>query len=150
MVAGFLLAYEQSNSVSIENLLCLIYCLLIQIGTNLANDYFDYVKGADFKRDNAPVRLVSSGLIKPRTMLAVSCLVFLLSFILGIYIMESVVGSRYLLLVGIFSVLFGLGYTGGPFPLAYNGMGDIFVILFFGFVAVLTTHYVTISSAGLN
>ena len=151
VVAGFLLAYEQSNSVSIETgLLCLIYCLLIQIGTNLANDYFDYVKGADFKRDNAPVRLVSSGLIKPRTMLAVSCLVFLLSFILGIYIMESVVGSRYLLLVGIFSVLFGLGYTGGPFPLAYNGMGDIFVILFFGFVAVLTTHYVTISSAGLN
>ena len=73
-------------------------------------------------------------------MLAVSCLVFLLSFILGIYIMESVVGSRYLLFVGIMSVLFGLGYTGGPFPLAYNGMGDIFVI-FFWLCLVLTTHW---------
>ena len=89
--------------------------MLIQVGTNFANDYFDFVKGADSKRDRAPVRMVSSGIIKPRTMLIASCLVFLLSFAVGVYIMLSVNGSRYLLLVGLVSVLFGLGYTGGPF-----------------------------------
>ena len=143
VVAGFLLAYEQSDFVSKGvGMLCLLYCLLIQVGTNFANDYFDFVKGADSKRDRAPVRMVSSGIIKPRTMLIASCLVFLLSFAVGVYIMLSVNGSRYL--------LFGLGYTGGPFPLAYNGMGDVFVIIFFGFVAVLTTYYVTSLSANLN
>ena len=151
VVAGFLLAYEQSDFVSKGvGMLCLLYCLLIQVGTNFANDYFDFVKGADSKRDRAPVRMVSSGIIKPRTMLIASCLVFLLSFAVGVYIMLSVNGSRYLLLVGLVSVLFGLGYTGGPFPLAYNGMGDVFVIVFFGFVAVLTTYYVTSLSANLN
>ena len=129
---------------------CLLYCLLIQIGTNLANDYFDFIKGADSKRENAPVRMVSSGLIKPRTMLVASLFVFFISFVLGIYIMNSVDGSPYLILVGIFSVIFGIGYTAGPFSIAYNGMGDVFVVIFFGFVAVLSTQYVTILSVGLE
>jgi 1,4-dihydroxy-2-naphthoate octaprenyltransferase len=151
VVAGFLLAYEQSPMVSkLVGFLCLLYCLLIQIGTNLANDYFDFIKGADSKRENAPVRMVSSGLIKPRTMLAASLFVFFISFVLGIYIMNSVDGSPYLILVGIFSVIFGIGYTAGPFSIAYNGMGDVFVVIFFGFVAVLSTQYVTILSVGLE
>ena len=150
VVAGFLLAYEQSDFVSKRvGMLCLLYCLLIQVGTNFTNDYFDLLKVRS-KRDRAPVRMVSSGIIKPRTMLIASCLVFLLSFAVRVYIMLSVNRSRYLLLVGLVSVLFGLGYTGGPFPLAYNGMGDVFVIVFFGFVAVLTTYYVTSLSANLN
>ena len=151
VVAGFLLAYEQSPMVSkLVGFLCLLYCLLIQIGTNLANDYFDFIKGADSKRENAPVRMVSSGLIKPRTMLVASLFVFFISFVLGIYIMNSVDGSPYLILVGIFSVIFGIGYTAGPFSIAYNGMGDVFVVIFFGFVAVLSTQYVTILSVGLE
>ena len=151
VVAGFLLAYEQSPMVSkLVGFFCLLYCLLIQIGTNLANDYFDYIKGADSKRENAPVRMVSSGLIKPRTMLVASLFVFFISFVLGIYIMNSVDGSPYLILVGIFSVIFGIGYTAGPFSIAYNGMGDVFVVIFFGFVAVLSTQYVTILSVGLE
>ena len=151
VVAGFLLAYEQSPMVSkLIGFLCLLYCLLIQIGTNLANDYFDFIKGADSKRENAPVRMVSSGLIKPRTMLVASLFVFFISFVLGIYIMNSVDGSPYLILVGIFSVIFGIGYTAGPFSIAYNGMGDVFVVIFFGFVAVLSTQYVTILSVGLE
>ena len=151
VVAGFLLAYEQSPMVSkLVGFFCLFYCLLIQIGTNLANDYFDFIKGADSKRENAPVRMVSSGLIKPRTMLVASLFVFFISFVLGIYIMNSVDGSPYLILVGIFSVIFGIGYTAGPFSIAYNGMGDVFVVIFFGFVAVLSTQYVTILSVGLE
>ena len=151
VMAGFLLAYEQSSNVSKEvGLLCLLYCLLVQIGTNLANDYFDFKKGADAKRENAPTRMVSNGSIKPHTMFLVFCLVFLISFGVGIYIMESVDASRYLIIVGFLSILFGLGYTGGPFPLAYNGLGDVFVILFFGYVAILTTHYVIILPEGLN
>ena len=151
VVAGFLLAYEQSPMVSkLVGFFCLLYCLLIQIGTNLANDYFDFIKGADSKRENAPVRMVSSGIIKPRTMLVASLFVFFISFVLGIYIMNSVDGSPYLILVGIFSVIFGIGYTAGPFSIAYNGMGDVFVVIFFGFVAVLSTQYVTILSVGLD
>ena len=143
VVAGFLLAYEQAPNVSkVTSILCLLYCLLIQIGTNFANDYFDFLKGADEKRENAPRRMVSSGLISPKFMLLGTCLIFLLSFMVGVYLMESVKGSRYLLVVGVASILFGLGYTGGPFPLAYNGLGDLFVVVFFGFVAVLTTQYV--------
>ena len=149
VVAGFLLAYEQSVSVSWEiPLLCLVYCSMVQIGTNFANDYFDFIKGADFKRDNAPKRMVSSGLIKPRAMLVALILVFLVSFVVGIYIMEAVSGSRILILVGISSIIFGVVYTGGPYPLAYNGLGDIFVIIFFGFVAVLTNNYVKVFSVG--
>ena len=151
VVAGFLLAYEQSPMVSkLVGFLCLLYCLLIQISTNLANDYFDFIKGADSKRENAPVRMVSSGLIKPRTMLVASLFVFFISFVLGIHIMNSVDGSPYLILVGIFSVIFGIGYTAGPFSIAYNGMGDVFVVIFFGFVAVLSTQYVIILSVGLE
>ncbi len=147
VVAGFLLAYEQAPNVSkVTGILCLLYCLLIQIGTNFANDYFDFLKGADERRENAPRRMVSSGLISPKFMFLGTCLVFLLSFMVGIYIMETVQGSRFLLVVGIASILFGFGYTGGPFPLAYNGLGDLFVVLFFGFVAVLTTQYVVILS----
>ena len=78
VMAGFLLAYEQSSNVSKEvGLLCLLYCLLVQIGTNLANDYFDFKKGADSKRDRAPTRMVSNGSIKPHTMFLAFCLVFL-------------------------------------------------------------------------
>ena len=150
VVAGFLLAYEQSPDVSkVTGILCLLYCLLIQIGTNFANDYFDFLKGADDRRENAPQRMVSSGLIKSKVMLLATCLVFCLSFTVGIYIMESVEGSRFLIFVGMTSILFGVGYTGGPFPLAYNGLGDMFVVIFFGFVAVLTTHYVVILSVDL-
>ena len=150
VVAGFLLAYEQSPNVSkATGILCLLYCLLVQIGTNFANDYFDFLKGADDRRENAPQRMVSSGLIKPKVMFVATCLVFCLSFAVGIYIMESVEGSRFLVFVGMTSILFGVGYTGGPFPLAYNGLGDLFVVVFFGFVAVLTTHYVVIMSVDL-
>ena len=73
---------------------------------------------------------------------------FILGFVVGIVVMELVGGSRYLLVIGLLSLICGVGYTGGPYPLAYNGLGDIFVILFFGLVGVEATHYILILSAG--
>ena len=149
VTAGYLLAWDQSKDVSIFiGLLCLIYCLLIQIGTNLANDYYDFMKGADEKRTNAPERMVSSGIINPKSMLFASYLVLFTGFVVGIFIMEAVHASRLLLLVGFLSFICGIGYTGGPYPLAYNGLGDLFVLIFFGFVGVEVTHYVIVLSAG--
>jgi 1,4-dihydroxy-2-naphthoate octaprenyltransferase len=149
VTAGFLLAYEQSHDVSFyTGFLCLVYCVMIQVGTNFANDYFDFLKGADNNRENAPQRMVSAGLVQPKVMLAATCLVFVVGFIVGIFVMESVNGSRYLLVVGVLSLICGVGYTGGPYPLAYNGLGDVFVVLFFGLVGVGATHYVVILSTG--
>ncbi|MDA7757992.1 1,4-dihydroxy-2-naphthoate octaprenyltransferase [Opitutales bacterium] len=149
VTAGFLLAYEKSKNVSIfMGFLCLIYCVFIQVGTNFANDYFDFIKGADDKRINAPKRMVSAGLVQPKVMLLATLLVFILGFVVGIVVMELVGGSRYLLVIGLLSLICGVGYTGGPYPLAYNGLGDIFVILFFGLVGVEATHYILILSAG--
>ena len=127
--------------------LCLVFALLIQIATNFYNDYYDYVKGADSIRKLGPTRLVQAGQINGRKLKNIALVLLFLAFCLGIWIMEYCGASRLLLLVGIGSVICAFAYTGGPFPLAYNGLGDLFVILFFGLVAVSTTHYVLVSHA---
>jgi len=121
-------------------LICLAFSLLVQIATNMANDYYDHIRGADTEHRLGPERLVASGKITPKAMLAVSLLVFLLAFFIGL----NLVAYRgwELLLVGVVSIVFGYGYTGGPFPLAYRGLGDVFVVLFFGLVATMGTVYV--------
>ena len=121
-------------------LVCLAFSLLVQIATNMANDYYDHIRGADTEDRIGPERLVASGKISPRAMLVASLAVFGVAFIIGL----NLVGYRgwELLLVGVVSIIFGYGYTGGPFPLAYRGLGDVFVILFFGLVATMGTVYV--------
>lgn len=120
--------------------ICLVFALLVQIATNMANDYYDHVRGADTKDRLGPERLSASGRIEPRKMLVASLLVFLFAFLVGL----NLVAYRdwTLLVVGIVSIVFGYGYTGGPFPLAYRGLGDVFVIIFFGLVATMGTVYV--------
>lgn len=119
---------------------CMAFALLVQIGTNMANDYYDHIKGADTADRVGPQRMVASGRIRPRAMLAASLLAFAAAFLLGL----SLVAYRgwELLAVGVASIVFGFGYTGGPFPLAYRGLGDVFVVLFFGLVATMGTCYV--------
>lgn len=129
-------------------LVCLLFALLVQIGTNMANDYYDHVKGADTKDRLGPERLVASGRIEPKRMLWVSLAVFLLAFLVGLNLV--VYRDWWLLLVGVVSIVFGYGYTGGPFPLAYRGLGDVFVILFFGLVATMGTVYVVTGELTLN
>jgi 1,4-dihydroxy-2-naphthoate octaprenyltransferase len=120
--------------------ICLLFALLVQVGTNFANDYFDFVKGADTPARVGPRRAVAAGLIAARTMLGATWLVLGAAFLVGLLLVRE--GGWILLPVGIVSIACAIAYTGGPFPLGYNGLGDVFVFIFFGLVAVDTTFYV--------
>ncbi|RXK56629.1 1,4-dihydroxy-2-naphthoate polyprenyltransferase [Oleiharenicola lentus] len=120
--------------------ICLAFALLVQIGTNFANDYFDFVQGADTPARVGPRRAVAAGLIAPRTMLAATWLVLGVAFAVGLLLVRE--GGWVLLPIGIVSIVCAIAYTGGPFPLGYNGLGDVFVFIFFGLVAVCATFYV--------
>jgi 1,4-dihydroxy-2-naphthoate octaprenyltransferase len=121
-------------------LVCLAFALLVQIGTNFANDYFDYVQGADTPARVGPRRAVAAGLISPPVMLVATGLVLGAAFLIGLLLVRE--GGWILLPVGIVSIVCAIAYTGGPYPLGYNGLGDVFVFVFFGLVAVGATFYV--------
>ena len=146
---GTSLAFQQSEDLSFALIaMCFLFSFLLQIATNFANDYFDFLKGADEKRTLGPKRFSTHGVIAGLDLRNASYTLLFFAFILGVFMMENSGASRWLLLIGIASVLSAIAYTGGPFPFAYNGLGDVFVILFFGFVAVCTTHYILITEAG--
>lgn len=139
MVGTALAAAHRSADLG-KATICLLFALLVQIGTNFANDYFDFVKGADTAGRVGPRRAVAAGLIAPRTMLLATGLVLGVAFAVGLLLVRE--GGWLLLPIGVGSILCALAYTGGPFPLGYRGLGDVFVFLFFGLVAVDTTFYV--------
>ncbi len=118
----------------------LLAALLIQIGTNFANDFYDWKKGADTAARLGPTRVTSAGLLAPASVQRGVLLAFGLAALVGLYLVA--LGGWPILLVGVASILSGLAYTAGPFPLGYNGLGDLFVFLFFGIVAVTGTFYV--------
>jgi 1,4-dihydroxy-2-naphthoate octaprenyltransferase len=120
--------------------LCLGFALLVQIGTNLANDYYDFIKGADTAARVGPRRAVAAGLIAPKTMRAAMTAVFLSAFLCGLGLIAW--GGPWLLVIGVTSIACGYAYTGGPWPLGYIGLGDVFVFIFFGLVAVGATYFV--------
>lgn len=120
--------------------ICLVFALLVQIGTNFANDYSDFIKGADREDRLGPRRAVASGLILARTMARATVLTFAAAFLAGLSLIPW--GGWWLLPIGIASLVFGWAYTGGPYPLAYHGLGDVFVFVFFGLVAVGGTFFV--------
>ena len=121
-------------------MVCLAFALLIQIGTNYANDYFDFLKGADTVERVGPRRAVAAGLIAPATMKRAMRAVFTLAFLVGLWLLNF--GGWPLLVIGVLSIVSGILYTGGPYPLAYHGWGDVFVFVFFGLVAVTATYFV--------
>lgn len=140
VIIGTAMAYGEGKLHLLSAVLAGIAAVLIQIGTNFANDYFDFIHGADQKDRLGPTRVTQAGLVKPQTMRRATILVFTLAFIVGIYLMWR--GGWPILTIGILSILFGVLYTAGPYPLGYNGLGDIFVLIFFGIVAVGGTYYV--------
>jgi 1,4-dihydroxy-2-naphthoate octaprenyltransferase len=140
---GGSLAFSNCNKLDTELLfLCLLFSFLIQIGTNFANDYYDFIKGADRNRSIAPKRYASSGDLHPKNIRNASYAVLLLSFLIGLLILFNSKGSLHLIWVGCACIASAIFYTGGPRPIAYNGLGDVFVVFFYGFVAVEVTHYV--------
>ncbi len=118
--------------------------LLLQIGSNFANDVFDYEKGADTAERVGPMRAVASGLISPQAMKRGMWLVFLVALLLGVYL--TVVAGPVIVAIGLLSITAAIAYTGGPYPLGYNGLGELFVMIFFGFVAVCGTQFVNTAS----
>jgi len=140
VVVGMAMAQAHGAFVLLPALAALAGALLIQIGANLANDYFDYVKGADFTGRKGPTRVAQSGLISLPQLRAGIALTFALAALTGVYLI--IVGGWPILVLGIASLLSALAYTGGPFPIGYHGLGDLFVFAFFGLAAVCGTYYV--------
>lgn len=140
VVVGSSLAYHDGFYDWRPALICLLFAFLVQIGTNFANDYLDGVKGSDTKERIGPQRAVASGLVDANSMRRATILTLMAAFCLGLLLIPF--GGWWLLLVGLASVSCAWLYTGGPYPLAYNGLGDVFVILFFGFIAVGCTYFV--------
>lgn len=140
VLAASALAWHDGRAKPLAAVICGVFALLIQIGTNFANDYYDYVKGADTAERVGPRRAVAAGWVTPRTMRWVMMLVFGAAFVVGLSLLHY--GGWILLLVGVASIVCGVAYTGGPYPLGYNGLGDVFVFVFFGIVAVCTTYFV--------
>ena len=114
--------------------------VLILIGTNLANDVFDFEKGADTKERLGPTRVTQAGLLRPSAVRAGMWTAFALAALCGVYL--TWVAGPAVLVIGVASVLAGLAYTGGPYPLGYHGLGDVFVFAFLGLVAVGGSEFV--------
>jgi 1,4-dihydroxy-2-naphthoate octaprenyltransferase len=140
VVTGTALAISENKFVLLYSIIALLCSILIQIGTNYVNDLYDFLKGADNEKRKGPERVLASGWITVTEMKIASVLVFLTSFILGLYLVY--VSGTVVLIIGVLSIIAGIAYTAGPFPLAYNGLGDIFVFLFFGLVGTMGTYYV--------
>ncbi len=139
VVIGAAMALSDGNINAAILAVTLIATVLIQIGTNFANDYYDFVKGADTEHRTGPVRAIGAGLVTPAEMKKAFIITFGLAIIFGGFLVLK--GRTPILIIGIASVLFGLLYTAGPFPLGYLGLGELFVLIFFGPVAVGGTYY---------
>lgn len=120
-------------------LIALTGAVLIQIGTNLANDYFDYKKGADVPERKGPLRVTQSGLIEPQIVLSAALIVLALSGIC--YFFLVIRGGWPIAILGLIALLSAVFYTAGPYPLGYIGLGEVFVLFFFGPVALAGTYY---------
>ncbi len=140
VAVGTAVAFHHDVFVLLPALAAFVGAGLIQIGTNLANDFFDAESGADNEDRLGPTRVVQAGLLSATAVKRATALVFLAAALVGAYLVA--VAGWPILIIGIASILSGLAYTGGPYPLGYNGLGDIFVFIFFGLVAVTGTYYV--------
>lgn len=140
VLVGTALAGTSGHFHAVSFLATLVGALFIQVGTNLSNDYSDARRGADTEDRLGPVRVTAGGLVPPRQVLRATWVSFAVAVLAGIYLV--VVAGWQLLLVGAASILAGVLYTGGPRPYGYEGLGELFVFLFFGLVAVAGSYFV--------
>lgn len=140
VLVGAALAYRHGLFDAIPAILCLLVALFAQIASNLANDYFDFKKGADGSERLGQARAVASGWIQPKTMLYATFIILGLACICGCGLLFY--GGWELILVGVAIVLGVLAYSAGPYPLAYRGWGDVCVLVFYGIIPVCFTYYI--------
>jgi len=129
-------------------LVCLLTALLLQIGSNLANDVFDFERGTDTAERLGPTRVTQAGMLTPKQVKIGMAVVFGLSAIIGLYL--AWLGGWVIIILGVAAIISAIAYTGGPFPIGYHGLGDIFVFIFFGLASVAGTYYIqagTVTSA---
>ena len=143
VLVGTSAAVEGTDDLRVGAFLAaLIGSVFIQVGTNLANDYSDARRGADSMDRLGPVRVTASGLVAPRRVLVATWVAFAVAVAAGIYL--TALAGPVILAVGVVSILAGVLYTGGPRPYGYEGLGEAFVFLFFGLVAVNGSYFVQV------
>ena len=134
VLVGTALAATEGTFRVLTFVAAMLGALFIQVGTNLSNDYSDARRGADTEDRLGPVRVTAGGLVPPRQVLVATYVAFGLAVLAGAYLIAT--AGWELLLIGVASILAGVLYTGGPRPYGYEGLGEVFVFLFFGVVAV--------------
>lgn len=140
VVMGAALAWRDGVLRLDATLVCLLAALLLQIGSNLANDVFDFERGTDTHERLGPTRVTQAGLLTPAQVKFGMGLVFGAAALLGLYLIW--LGGLPILIIGATAIVAAIAYTGGPFPLGYHGLGDLFVFIFFGLASVAGTYYV--------
>ena len=129
IIVGISLSYKMSNTIDWGlTALILLSAVLLQIGSNYANDAYDYLKGADTKNRKGPKRMVQSGILSANSVLNAMYIIFTLSVLIGYFLVK--IGGWPIIVIGLSSIVFAIIYTGGPYPLAYNGLGEITVFIF--------------------
>ena len=140
VAVGSAVAHSLASFALLPALAALFGAIWIQVGTNFANDVFDYKKGAYTGNRVGPQRAAQAGLLSEAQLFAGMFVAFGIATLCGVYLLS--VGGWPIVGIGLASIASGIAYTGGPYPLGYNGLGDLFVMIFFGFVAVCGTVYV--------
>ena len=141
---GSALAWYDGSFQLLPALAALLVALLLQIGSNVANDVFDFERGADTAERLGPVRVTQAGWLTPTQVKRGMFVIFGLAALLGLYL--ATLRGWTVIWIGIAAILSAVAYTGGPFPLGYHGLGDIFVFVFFGLAAVAGTYFVQVGS----
>jgi 1,4-dihydroxy-2-naphthoate octaprenyltransferase len=140
VVVGSALAISKDKFVLLYSIIALFCSVLIQVGTNFTNDLYDFLKGADNENRKGPLRVLSAGLLTVKEMKTGVAFIFSAAFILGLILVYE--AGPVIFIIGILSIIAGIAYTAGPFPLSYNGLGDIFVFTFFGIAGTTGTYYI--------
>ena len=146
LVGASVAAHDQHVRIA-QSLLALVVAIALQVGVNYANDYSDFVRGADNPTRIGPLRAAASGLIPPRRVLVAAIAALAVAGVAGLVL--SALSAPWLIAVGAACVLAALLYTGGPRPYGYIGLGEVFVFVFFGLVATIGTAYVNEMRIGL-
>src|SRR4051795_3940453 len=140
VLVGTALAWAERDGLRVGAFIAaLLGAVFIQVGANLSNDYSDARRGADTEDRLGPGRVTAGGLVPPRQVLTATYVSFALAVLCGVYLI--VIAGWVILAIGAASILAGVLYTGGPRPYGYEGLGDVFVFLFFGLVAVTGSYY---------